>query len=131
MSKSFSDLGINLSLQHSLSELKLSVPTDIQQKAIPIILGQTEDVVAIAKTGTGKTAAFGVPLLQLIDVNEPSVQALIVAPTRELGHQIHANLVSYASKSPDSNYSCNSRSSFRFGFKRRSESKKPSIFSFG
>ena len=101
MSKSFSDLGINLSLQHSLSELKLSVPTDIQQKAIPIILGQTEDVVAIAKTGTGKTAAFGVPLLQLIDVNEPSVQALIVAPTRELGHQIHANLVSYASKSPD------------------------------
>ena len=85
MSKSFSDLGINLSLQHSLSELKLSVPTDIQQKAIPIILGQTEDVVAIAKTGTGKTAAFGVPLLQLIDVNEPSVQALIVAPTRELG----------------------------------------------
>ena len=101
MSKSFSDLGINQSLQLSLSELKLSVPTDIQQKAIPIILGQTEDVVAIAKTGTGKTAAFGLPLLQLIDVNDPSVQALVLAPTRELGHQIHANLVSYVFKSPD------------------------------
>ena len=101
MSKSFSDLGINQSLQLSLSELKLSVPTDIQQKAIPIILGQTEDVVAIAKTGTGKTAAFGLPLLQLIDVNDPSVQALVLAPTRELGHQIHANLVSYAFKSLD------------------------------
>ena len=101
MSKLFSDLGINQSLQLSLSELKLSVPTDIQQKAIPIILGQTEDVVAIAKTGTGKTAAFGLPLLQLIDVNDPSVQALVLAPTRELGHQIHANLVSYAFKSLD------------------------------
>ena len=101
MSKSFSDLGINQSLQLSLSELKLSVPTDIQQKAIPIILGQTEDVVAIAKTGTGKTAAFGLPLLQLIDVNDPNVQALVLAPTRELGHQIHANLVSYVFKSPD------------------------------
>ncbi len=101
MSKSFSDLGINQSLQLSLSELKLSVPTDIQQKAIPVILGQTEDVVAIAKTGTGKTAAFGLPLLQLIDVNDPSVQALVLAPTRELGHQIHANLVSYAFKSLD------------------------------
>ena len=101
MSKSFSDLGINQSLQLSLSELNLSVPTDIQQKAIPIILGQTEDVVAIAKTGTGKTAAFGLPLLQLIDVNDPSVQALVLAPTRELGHQIHSNLVSYAFKSLD------------------------------
>ena len=102
MSKSFSELGINQSLQLSLSDLKLSVATDIQRKAIPVILRQTEDVVAIAKTGTGKTAAFGLPLLQLIDLKDSnSVQALILAPTRELGHQIHANLVSYASKSPD------------------------------
>ena len=63
MSKSFSDLGISSLLQQSLSDLQLSVPTDIQQKAIPIILGKTEDVVAIAKTGTGKTAAFCLPLL--------------------------------------------------------------------
>jgi ATP-dependent RNA helicase DeaD len=101
MSKSFSDLGISSLLQQSLSDLQLSVPTDIQQKAIPIILGKTEDVVAIAKTGTGKTAAFCLPLLQLVDPKDSNVQALILVPTRELGHQIHANLVSYASLSSD------------------------------
>ena len=67
MSNRFSDLGINSEIQQSLSALQISVPTDIQEKVIPVILSQTEDVVALAKTGTGKTAAFGLPLLQLID----------------------------------------------------------------
>ena len=62
MSKSFSNLGINTQLQQGLSDLQIIVPTDIQEKTIPIILHQKEDVVALAKTGTGKTIAFGLPL---------------------------------------------------------------------
>ena len=100
MSNQFSDLGINKHLQQSLSNLQISDPTDIQQKTIPLVLNQTEDLVAIAKTGTGKTVAFGVPLLQLIDIQNTHIQAIILSPTRELGQQIHANLISYASQNP-------------------------------
>ena len=100
MSKPFSDLGINILLQQGLVDLQISVPTDIQVKTIPVVLNQTEDIVAVAKTGTGKTAAFGIPLLQLIDVENAHVQVVILAPTRELGQQIHANLTSYAAHSP-------------------------------
>jgi ATP-dependent RNA helicase DeaD len=100
MSKQFSDLGINEQLLQSLVDLNISVPTDIQKKTIPILLDQKEDVVALAKTGTGKTAAFGLPLLQLIDSENSEVQALILAPTRELGQQIYANLVSFSAHSP-------------------------------
>lgn len=101
MSKQFSDLGVSKPLQQSLTELQISVPTDIQEKTIPVVLQQKEDLVALAKTGTGKTAAFGIPLLQLIDTEDPKVQAIILAPTRELGQQIHANLTSFASHSPE------------------------------
>lgn len=101
MSKQFSDLGINLQIQESLTSLKISVPTDIQQKTIPVLLNQKEDVVALAKTGTGKTAAFGLPLLQLIDTKNNNTQAIILAPTRELGQQIFANLSSFALNLPD------------------------------
>ena len=100
MSKHFSDLGINEQLQQGLAELQIYVPTDIQEKTIPIILHQKEDVVALAKTGTGKTAAFGLPLLQLIEAENTSVQAVILAPTRELGQQIYSNLVSFATHIP-------------------------------
>ena len=100
MSKSFSDLGLKESLQQSLAALQILVPTDIQQKTIPAILNQSKDVVALAKTGTGKTAAFGLPLIQLIDVNIPEIQAVILAPTRELGQQIYINLVSFTANDP-------------------------------
>ncbi|PHR72878.1 MAG: DEAD/DEAH box helicase [Lutibacter sp.] len=100
MSKSFSDLGINEQLQQGLTDLQISVPTDIQEKTIPVVLHQKEDVVALAKTGTGKTAAFGLPLLQLIDVENTAIQAVILAPTRELGQQISANIASYATHMP-------------------------------
>jgi ATP-dependent RNA helicase DeaD len=100
MSKSFSDLGINVKLQHGLADLKISVPTDIQEKTIPVVLNQKEDLVVLAKTGTGKTAAFGLPLLQLIDFENTNIQVLILAPTRELGQQIESNLVSYAASNP-------------------------------
>ncbi len=100
MTLKFSDLGINEQLQQSLADLKISIPTDIQGKAIPLVLDQDNDVVALAKTGTGKTAAFGLPILQLIDQECSDVQALILAPTRELGQQIHSNLVDFASQMP-------------------------------
>jgi ATP-dependent RNA helicase DeaD len=101
MSKHFSKLGIIEPLQKSLADLKISIPTDIQQKAIPVILGQKEDLVGLAKTGTGKTAAFGLPLLQLIDTNQNGIQTLILAPTRELGQQIYNNLESFSSNMPE------------------------------
>ena len=100
MSKQFSALGIKEQLLESLIDLKISVPTDIQKKTIPILLNQKDDVVALAKTGTGKTAAFGLPLLQLINPENADVQAVILSPTRELGQQIYANLVSYAAHCP-------------------------------
>lgn len=95
MSQSFSSLGIHAALQRSLATLNITVPTDIQEKTIPVILTKTDDVVAIAKTGTGKTAAFGLPLLQLIDSSKSNIQAVILAPTRELGQQIYKNLESF------------------------------------
>ena len=97
MSKQFSDLGINKQLRQSLVDLQISVPTDIQEKTIPLILNQNKDVVALAKTGTGKTAAFGLPLIQLIDLENTNIQAVVLAPTRELGQQIYTNLVAFAS----------------------------------
>lgn len=100
MSKSFSDLGINKQLQLGLADLQISVPTDVQEKTIPLVLSQKEDIVVLAKTGTGKTAAFGLPLLQLIDLDNSNVQTLILAPTRELAQQIYNNLVSFATSSP-------------------------------
>lgn len=100
MPKQFSDLGINEHLQQSLVDLQISVPTDIQVKTIPVILNQKEDVVVLAKTGTGKTAAFGLPLLQLIDIENTNIQVLILAPTRELGQQIYTNLESFTTNSP-------------------------------
>ena len=100
MSKGFYDLGINEQLQAGLTDLQISVPTDIQVKTIPVILNQRKDVVALAKTGTGKTAAFGLPLLQLIDIKNTNIQAVILAPTRELGQQIASNLVSFATHMP-------------------------------
>ena len=100
MSIRFSDLGINQQLQKGLADLQISVPTAIQEKTIPVVLNQKEDVVALAKTGTGKTAAFGLPLLQLIDTENTNIQAVILAPTRELGQQIYTNLVSFAAHIP-------------------------------
>ena len=101
MSTLFAALGVSTEFQKSLEALKISVPTDIQAKTIPVLLNKKEDVVALAKTGSGKTAAFGLPLLQLINVEETNIQAVILVPTRELGQQIHTNLESFAANSPD------------------------------
>lgn len=101
MPKQFSDLGISSPILKAISELKIVVPTEIQQKTIPLLLSNTTDIVGLAKTGTGKTAAFGLPLIQLIDTNLSTVQAVILVPTRELGQQIFRNLESFAKYLPE------------------------------
>jgi ATP-dependent RNA helicase DeaD len=100
MSKQFSDLGIQESIIKALSDLKIVVPTEIQQKTIPLLVSTNTDLVGLAKTGTGKTAAFGLPLLQLIDSNISAIQAVILVPTRELGHQIFSNLETFSQYLP-------------------------------
>jgi ATP-dependent RNA helicase DeaD len=101
MSKQFADLGISEALLKAATELKFVVPTEIQQKTIPLLLSNTNDIVGLAKTGTGKTAAFGLPLLQLIDTKISVIQAVILVPTRELGHQIFSNLEAFAKYLPE------------------------------
>lgn len=101
MSLHFKDLGIQLPLLNALSELKITVPTEIQQKTIPALLSSTNDLIGLAKTGTGKTAAFSLPLLQLIDVKSDKIQAVILVPTRELGNQIFTNLEAFSKFLPE------------------------------
>jgi superfamily II DNA/RNA helicase len=100
MQKQFSDLGLATPILKAITELKIVIPTEIQVQAIPLLLANKQDLVAIAKTGTGKTAAFGLPILQLIDINVPAIQAVILVPTRELGHQIFKNLEDFAKYIP-------------------------------
>ena len=101
MSNQFADLGISTPLVKAITALKFVVPTEIQQKTIPLLLSNTTDIVGLAKTGTGKTAAFGLPLLQLIDTNSTAIQAVILVPTRELGLQIFSNLQAFAKYLPE------------------------------
>lgn len=101
MSNQFSKLGISLPILKSLADLEITAPTEIQEKTIPILLNKTDDFVGIAKTGTGKTAAFGLPLLQLIKSDNQNVQVVILVPTRELGHQIFSNMETFAKYLPE------------------------------
>ena len=100
MSKQFSDLGLSAPLVKAITEMGIVTPTEIQSEIIPLALANTTDLVGIAKTGTGKTAAFGLPLLDKIDVTNSMVQAVILVPTRELGNQIFDNLVQFAKYKP-------------------------------
>jgi ATP-dependent RNA helicase DeaD len=84
----FDELGLDEQLVKATDELGFVNPTAIQEKAIPVLLSGTKDLIGLAQTGTGKTAAFGLPLLQLIDAQQKYPQALVVCPTRELCLQI-------------------------------------------
>ncbi len=84
----FTDLGINDNIVQALQENRITEPSDIQLQAIPHILTSEHDLVAIAQTGTGKTAAFCLPILQTIDPKLAKIQALVLVPTRELGQQV-------------------------------------------
>ena len=90
--KTFKDLGVSADIIKGLEEQKIIKPTEIQLKALPFLLKQGDDFIGQAQTGTGKTAAFGVPILQKIDPKKKEVQALVLAPTRELAQQIAKQL---------------------------------------
>ena len=84
----FTSLGLAPELLQAISALKFETPTPVQEKIIPHLLESEKDLVALAQTGTGKTAAFGLPLLHMLNVEEVVPQALILSPTRELCLQI-------------------------------------------
>jgi ATP-dependent RNA helicase DeaD len=91
----FLDLGIQKEYVKALKELNIISPTEIQLKTIPKLLNSNIDFVGLAQTGTGKTAAFGLPILQQIDAKSTQVQALVLAPTRELAQQIKKQLFKF------------------------------------
>jgi len=101
MSKQFSDLGLSAPIVKAITERGIVIPTEIQAKIIPLALSNKTDLVGIAKTGTGKTAAFGLPILNLIDSSKQSIQAVILVPTRELGNQIFENLTEFSKYQPE------------------------------
>src|ERR1700750_2501511 len=84
----FDDLGLDERLVRATSEMGFVTPTEIQEKGIPVLLRGTKDFIGLAQTGTGKTAAFSLPLLHVIDEDKKHPQALVVCPTRELCIQI-------------------------------------------
>ena len=99
----FEQLGLDEPILRAIIDMGFETPSEIQQKAIPTLLEDDTDMVALAQTGTGKTAAFGFPLLQLIDTDSKLTQGLILSPTRELCLQIASELKNYAKYLPKVN----------------------------
>lgn len=96
MAFTFQETGLAAELMQAVEDLGFENPTPIQEKIIPAILNSTDDLIALAQTGTGKTAAFGLPLIQQTDLNSSKIQTLILCPTRELCMQITGDLKRYA-----------------------------------
>ena len=82
--KTFEELGVSEEIRRAIEELGFEKPMPVQEEVIPYLLGNRNDVIALAQTGTGKTAAFGIPVLQRIDTSSNATQALVLSPTREL-----------------------------------------------
>ncbi len=101
--KNFSDLGVEQSILNAIQELGFENPTPIQEQTIPVFLENGRDILGLAQTGTGKTAAFGLPILQLLETSARHIQALIICPTRELCMQISRDLVTYSKNKPGIN----------------------------
>ncbi|QEM07510.1 DEAD/DEAH box helicase [Mucilaginibacter rubeus] len=98
MNNPFIELGIRHDIVNAISELGFENPTPIQEQSIPVLLTGSNDFVGLAQTGTGKTAAFGLPLLELLDFEENHPQALVLCPTRELCLQIANDIKNYSKK---------------------------------
>ena len=98
--KTFEDLGVSEEIRRAISELGFEHPMPVQEEVIPYLLGNRNDVIALAQTGTGKTAAFGLPLLQRIDTSSKSTQAIVLSPTRELCLQIADDLKDFGKYIP-------------------------------
>ncbi|PQL93285.1 DEAD/DEAH box helicase [Apibacter adventoris] len=92
----FQEYGLSEDLLKAITELGYTQPTDIQKQTIPYLLSKEEDIIALAQTGTGKTAAFSLPILEMIDSEQKNVQALVLCPTRELCLQISKDIASYS-----------------------------------
>ena len=88
MNQNFIELGLEDVIVQAVDQLGFEKPSPVQEKCIPIVLNEETDLVALAQTGTGKTASFGLPLIQKIDNDNRKTQALVLAPTRELCIQI-------------------------------------------
>nr|MBA3899598.1 DEAD/DEAH box helicase [Bacteroidota bacterium] len=99
----FEALGINEQLVKAVTDMGFEKPSPIQEQAIPVLLEENTDLVGLAQTGTGKTAAFGLPLLQKVDFSSRDTQAIILCPTRELCVQITKDLTNYAKHIPGTN----------------------------
>jgi len=98
--KTFSELGISGTFIKALEEINIINPTEIQERAIPVLIEKETDFIGQAQTGTGKTAAYGLPILQAINPDKQNVQALILSPTRELGQQIAKQLFKFTKYIP-------------------------------
>ena len=92
---SFNETGLKPEIIAAITDMGFEKPTPIQAKSIPQLLSSDRDIIALAQTGTGKTAAFGLPLLQQIDTSRKEIQTLILAPTRELVQQIQKQLFKF------------------------------------
>ncbi|PKP22525.1 MAG: hypothetical protein CVU05_03475 [Bacteroidetes bacterium HGW-Bacteroidetes-21] len=97
----FTEFGLNENILKAIGELGFETPTAIQEKVIPVFLQGESDIIGLAQTGTGKTAAFGLPLIQMVDSESRNVQAVIISPTRELCMQITSDLQNYSKYFPN------------------------------
>ncbi len=103
MTTSFEALGLRTEILEAIKDLGFEHPTEVQEQSIPFLLSSDSDVITLAQTGTGKTAAFGLPILEQIDESNPKPQALILSPTRELCVQIAKDIESFSTKMPKIN----------------------------
>lgn len=94
--KTFEELGVSAEIRRAISEMGYEHPMPVQEEVIPYLLGVGNDVIALAQTGTGKTAAFGLPVLQKVNPDNRATQAVILSPTRELCLQIAGDLKEYS-----------------------------------
>ncbi|MEK9728005.1 MAG: DEAD/DEAH box helicase [Candidatus Margulisiibacteriota bacterium] len=98
--KFFNELGLSQAMVATLTKRGYETPTDIQTLLIPEFLNETSDIIAQAATGTGKTGAFGIPLIDQLDVTKKELQGLVLAPTRELASQVAKELIKFSGKAP-------------------------------
>ena len=96
----FKESGLKVEILSAIEKLGYESPTEIQKQTIPFLLNETRDLIALAQTGTGKTAAFGLPILHQIDEDAQYTQAIILCPTRELCLQIARDIEKYADSMP-------------------------------
>ena len=99
--QNFEELGVRPDLLRGIAEMGFENPMPVQEKVIPVLLNGDHDLVALAQTGTGKTAAFGLPLIQRVDLDRNDTQALVLAPTRELCLQIAGDLADFSKYVPE------------------------------